>query len=206
MPARLVKGVTRQLPRLFHWRFRHACLTGVLAMFASFAVAATYDGITVPDSRIVEGTPLLLNGIGLRTASIFNVHVYVAALYVEHPSTDPEVILRSPDRKMLELHFVHDIDAIAARKAWQEGFNRTCRAPCQLPQPELAQFLATVPSVHPGDVARFVFRQDGLFVLLGNQQIGKVSDTNFIQVILAMFIGPAPASERLKQELLGRRG
>ena len=186
-------------------RLRRACLTGFLAVFASVASAATYDDVTVPDRQVVEGTNLLLNGIGLRTASIFNIHVYVAALYVEHPSIDPEAILRSPERKILALHFVHDVEADVARQAWLEGFNRTCQAPCRLPQPELARFLASVRSVHHGDVATFVFGQDGVAVLLNKQPIGKVSDPNFVQVILAMFIGPAPASERLKQELLGRR-
>jgi hypothetical protein len=35
----------------------------------------------------VAGKTLTLNGMGLREATILNIDVYVAGLYVEHPST-----------------------------------------------------------------------------------------------------------------------
>ena len=48
------------------------------------AIAAELDGVTMPDLLQVAGTPLRLNGMGLRTYPLFRIHIYVAGLYLQH--------------------------------------------------------------------------------------------------------------------------
>jgi len=175
----------------------------VLLVLASAATAATYDGVTVPDRRDVNGTLLVLNGIGLRTATIFNVHVYVAALYLKHRNSDAAAILHSPEEKLLELHIVHDLAAEQVRKSWAEAFARTCKPPCHLRQDQVDRFLTALPSARHGDVVGFHFSQRGLSFTLDGHEMGRIADQEFAQVLLAVFIGEAPASERLKRSLLG---
>ena len=59
--------------------------------------AATLAGVTLPDSTQVAGKTLVLNGVGLRTK--FVVKVYVAGLYLEQKSSDPNAILKSDSPK-----------------------------------------------------------------------------------------------------------
>jgi Chalcone isomerase-like len=61
----------------------------VTVSFWLAAHAAELDGVQFPDTQLVDGKTLHLNGYGLRTYSILGIHIYVAGLYVEHLSTDP---------------------------------------------------------------------------------------------------------------------
>ena len=54
------------------------------------ARAAELDGVQLPDTLQVDGKTLHLNGFGLRTYSLLGIHIYIASLYLEHLSTDPE--------------------------------------------------------------------------------------------------------------------
>jgi hypothetical protein len=86
----------------------------------------------MPDAREVDGVPMHLNGIGLRTFSWLGIPIYVAGLYLEHHSSSPDEILHSPNAKLLEIQFLRDVDAGDARKAWQESFEQNCEAPCSI--------------------------------------------------------------------------
>ncbi len=165
--------------------------------------AAQLDGVTLPDSQRVGGTELRLNGIGLRSYSVLQIHIYVAGLYLLHPSSDAGQILHSSDMKLLDIRFVHDVSAEQARKAWREGFDRNCSAPCQLAPQDIERFLAAVPAMHKGDSFTLLFTTRGAEVTANGRPIGTITDPEFARQMLATFIGPQPATPRLKRELLG---
>jgi hypothetical protein len=74
-------------------------------------------GINFPEQ--VQASPLMLNGLALRQATMLKVNVYVAALYVAQKSTDANAILAANTPKKLVLH--------CARRGWrrsQEGLGR----------------------------------------------------------------------------------
>jgi hypothetical protein len=170
----------------------------------SVAQAADLDGVAMPDTRVVDGTRMHLNGIGLRTYSIFGIHIYVAGLYLERRSDDPETILHSPERKLLDIRFVHDVDTVEARKAWQDGFDGNCRLPqCSLDKRDVERFLAAVPPIHAGDATTLFFTEDGVDVAFNGRRMGVITDPHFATTMLATFIGPVPPTPRLKRELLG---
>jgi hypothetical protein len=169
------------------------------------ARAAVVDGVELPPTVDVNGKTLLLNGYGQRTYSILGIHIYVAALYLEHPSNNPEAIIRSPETRLLTVSFEHNVDAAQAQKAWRDGLQNNCRAPCQLDPAEVQKFLAEVPGMHAGDNFNLVFTQNGAIVRVDGQQLGVVSNRPFAEAMLATFLGPNPASPRLKEELLGSR-
>jgi hypothetical protein len=181
-----------------------AALFAVLAILAIPAgAAATLDGVSLPDTAILGGTELRLNGVALRTYSWLRIRIYVAGLYLERPSRDAEAILRSPGKKLLVVRFIHDVDAEDARKAWREGFDDNCRAPCRLAPADVARFLAAVPAMQSGDRSTLAFTPAGVSITLNGQTLGTISDPMFAHAVLATFIGPHPPTERLKRELLG---
>jgi len=173
-------------------------------MTARPSAAAELDGVSMPELLQQAGKPLRLNGLGLRTYSVFSVHIYVAGLYLEQPSGDAESILHSDATKLLVIHFVHDVDAERAREAWVTGFRENCRAPCRLPGHDLERFLAAVPSFRRGDESTLLFTGHAVEVAVNGQVLGSIADPDFARTILATFIGPIPSTEPLKRGLLGR--
>lgn len=169
----------------------------------SVANAAELDGVSMPDRQTVHGTQLWLNGIGVRTYSVFFIHIYVAGLYLEQRSDNSEDIVQSKGLKLLVLHFLHDVTADQARRAWQEGFDNNCRAPCYLAPHDVQEFLAQVPPTRKGDIIYLLFSPQGVRITDDGRVLGNVDDPHFAEIILDTFIGPVPPTPRLKRELLG---
>jgi Chalcone isomerase-like len=171
----------------------------------SLARAADLNGIAMPDTRVADGTPVQLNGIGLRTFSVLRIPIYVAGLYLERRSDNPDAIMRSTETKLLDIRFLRDIDAEAARKAWLDGFEGNCKKPCYLDPHDVQRFLAAVPSVHNGDETTLLFTPNGVGVRFNGQPMGAITDPHFAEIMLATFIGVEPPTPRLKRQLLGNR-
>lgn len=184
---------------------RRLILAIVVVLPLSAARAAQLDGVWMPDARVVNGTPMVLNGMGLRTYSFLGIRIYVAGLYLEQRSNNSQMILHSRKMKLLDIRFLRDVDAANARRAWRNGFADNCKAPCYLDPNDVARFLAAVPAVRRGDDSRLLFTANGVRVTLNGRLFGQVSDPHFAEMILATFIGPEPPTARLKRGLLGGR-
>ena len=187
------------------WKF---AFQAAILFFASatMAAAAELDGVVMPDKQDIAGHHLVLNGLGLRTYSILRVHIYVAGLYLERRSTDPNAILGSSQPKMLRFVFLRDVGAEDARKSWREGLERNCSKPCRLPADSINRFLAAIPSVQSGDTNILLFTARGVEFFINGQSAGRIENPDFKQVILSTFIGQSPTSEEMKAGLLGVQG
>ena len=185
---------------------RCVILAIAILAFLSAANAAQMDGVSMPDHQTIYGTELRLNGIGLRTYSIFGIHIYVAGLYLEQRSDNSNSIISSRGLKLLVIRFLHDVTAELARRAWQEGFEQNCPSPCYLDPHDVQQFLSDVPPVHRGDVTTLLFTPKGVEITHAGHLIGRIDDPHFAEIILSTFIGPVPPTPLLKRELLGLNG
>ncbi len=182
---------------------RHALLmVALLGPVRCLAHAAELDGVQLSNTLQAGGKILHLNGIGLRTYSIFGLHIYVAGLYLEHPSTDADAILQSPETKLLNIRFVRNVSADAARNAWRTGLAKNCQPPCQLDPEDVARFLEHVPAMHVGEGYTILFTRQGATVTADGAPLGTITKPQFAEAMLATFLGPVPASSRLKAELL----
>jgi hypothetical protein len=195
------------MPRPSTARVLTLCAAGWLA-FATPAARASerateIDGVQMPDTTVVNGVTLRLNGMGVRTFSVLNIRVYVAALYLEHLSHDAEAILASPEIKVIDVVFVHDASVERVREAWENGFRDDCLPPCHLPPDQVATFLSTVPALKKGDTSRILITRDGVDISVNGKSLGVVRDPNFMRTILATYLGPSPPTEGLKRALLG---
>jgi hypothetical protein len=166
------------------------------------AQAVELDGVQVPDTVQVAGKTLHLNGYGVRTYSIFGVHIYAASLYLEHLSTNPNEIIQSPQTKLLTVRFEHAVSADQSRNAWRTALENNCVAPCHLDPQDVQRFLSLVPAMTQGEYFYLLFMQGRATVSANGQQIGIISRRQFADVMLATFLGPHPASPTLRQELL----
>lgn len=180
-------------------------LLALAALTASFnANAAMLAGVEMPEMRVTDGTPMRLNGMGLRTYSVFNIRIYVAGLYLEQRSDNPDSILHSPERKLLEIRFLRNVDVADARKAWEDGFTNNCRMPdCHLDPRDVQRYLAAVPPIHAGDETMMIFTSHSVEVTFNGRPLGDITDPYFARTMLATFIGPVPPTPQLKRALLG---
>ena len=184
---------------------RASLLAGLL-LAAPAAHAAEVAGVSLPETREVDGAVLRLNGIGARVFSVFRVAVYVAGLYLERPSRDADAILGSPGRKLIEVRYLREVGQDDVRRAWRHLLEANCPAPCAVPQPAVERFLALSPAVRAGSSGTYIFSPAGVAVMADGRVLGTVPGEAFARLALAAFIGAAPTAEALKRALLGLPG
>lgn len=182
---------------------RGLILAVVTIAFFSVGHAAELAGVSMPDAQLADGTRLQLNGIGLRTYSIFRIPIYVAGLYLEHRSDDSGTIIHSRGAKLLVINFLHNVSAGEAKIAWQDGFRQNCDPPCYLDAANVQNFLTAVPAMHKGDECILLFTSQGVDITLNGRLLAHIANRHFAEIILATFIGPVPPTPRLKRALLG---
>ena len=178
----------------------------MLACLMSNADAAALEGVNLPDTYSVDGQVLHLNGIGLRTVTIFHVRVYVAGLYLAKPSHDADQILASPGPKVIMLQFIHSGTKAQVEKQYREGEENNCGNGGCLPsdRPDFERLVAAAPAVNPGDRSTFIFTAKGVKVLANDRVIGDFANPDLGYHLLEGFIGKHPPTQALRSRLLGQ--
>jgi chalcone isomerase-like protein len=171
----------------------------------SSSLAATVAGVSVPDSFPLDGQSLVLNGVGVRTLTIFNVRVYVAALYLPRQSHDAEQILASSGPKVVRLEFIRSGSKAQVEAQYRAGEEKNCGSGGCDPadQVDFERLVAAAPAVKPGDTSTYVFTRQGVRVLANDRLIGDFANRDLAYRLLAGFIGKQPPSQELRRRLLG---
>ncbi len=169
------------------------------------ANSASLSGYSLPDAYPAGGQTLLLNGMGIRTLTIFNVRVYVAGLYLTQKSRDARAILASPGTKVLMMQFLHKASKSDVEKQYREGEERNCgHGECaKADEADFERLVAVTPGAAVGDTLTYVFTPKGMRVLFNGTQVGEFANPDLALRVLAGFIGDKPPSEDLKKHLLG---
>lgn len=180
-------------------------LTLCLAM-AMPAHAAECGGVRLPDTVTVNGTALTLNGLGIREATVFNVDVYVAGLYLEHRSTSGAAIIQSTETRRLVLRFVRDVSREEMVEALQQGFARNAGASLPALNARMNRLNAWMPELREGSVLTFTYTAGaGIQVQTGSTVRGTIEGDDFARVFFSIWLGSSPPNAGLKRGLLGGR-
>lgn len=101
--------------------FSRLALAACLAATALGASAAQVDvaGVKLEDQMDLRGSPLVLNGAGVRYRAIFKV--YTAGLYVGKKVSTAEEALAAPGPKRVAITMLRDIDANELGKLFTKG-------------------------------------------------------------------------------------
>lgn len=177
----------------------------VCTLFAMPAAAGKKGGVEMPDRITVGDKTLVLNGMGIREATIFKVDVYVAGLYLEHKSSDPSAIIRSNEAKRLVMHFVHDAGRDDITEAWTEGFEQNAPGDASRLKTRVARLNRYMSSMKDGQEMVFTYVPGrGTQVVVNGQIRGVIPGEDFAQGLFSVWLGSHPPNAGLKKGLLGR--
>jgi len=162
------------------------------------------QGVNFPEQIQVQASPLALNGLGLRQATMLKVNVYVAALYVAQQSADANAILAANTPKQLVLHFVRDVNSKDLKEAWEEGFENNAKAQMPALKERIEQLQAWMVDMKSEQQLTFTHKPGaGIEVDVNGTVKGTIAGDDFATAFLAIWLGPKPPNPPLKTGLLG---
>ena len=162
--------------------------------------AASLAGVELPDTETVNGTRLVLNGMGLRQATVLRVKAYVGGLYLEKPSSDPDTVINSRQCKRVTMVFLRDIDGSRLASGWADELRKVGGT-----EASISRFTSLIGDVKKGDTMSFTWCPDkGVEVAARGAVRGTVPGDDFARTLFTIWFGPEPGDENLKRGMLGK--
>jgi hypothetical protein len=209
-PARRLLAATRALGQGLLGVALIALAAMVFLPSAHAAAPITLENQTFPGDARVAGTPLHLNGVGLRSAFIYKV--YLAGLYLPtRAATGPEVFAQA-GAKRLQVRMLMDGPSDEFAKAFTGGITkRTPADQVAAMQDRIAAFdhtLRSVGDVKKGDVVNLDFTPAvGLTMSVNGKAVGTpVPGADLYAALLNIFVGERPVDAKMKAGMLGAAG
>src|SRR5690606_15273025 len=175
------------------------------AFVPSVASARACGGVDLPARARVGSQDLVLNGMGIREATVFNVDVYVAGLYLPERATDGAQILSDLSTAKLVLKLVRDVSRDEMNDALTESFRRAAGSNYGALRGKMQQLSRMVPDVHNGDEFSFSIADGKTVVEVNGRRVGVIEGLDFARPFLAIWIGSNPPNRGLKRGRLGGR-
>jgi hypothetical protein len=183
----------------------HIMRIGILValMVSSGALAGELEGVSMPDKVTVEGKELTLNGLGLRKKFVFNV--YVAGLFVEHPSQDPSAILGADETRRVEMKMLRDLEKKAVVEAIRNGFEKNAGEKLAGLSERLEKFSALIPDLKKGQTLSILYVPGKGTKVEGGKDSYLAEGKDFADALFSVWIGKVPVDGQLKKGMLGAK-
>lgn len=184
---------------------RNVFLICFCLLFTMPAAALEIAGVSVPETiKTDTGATLTLNGAGIRSKFVFDI--YVAQLYLEHPSADAKQAIAAEGHKRMVMHFLYDkVEKEKLTEGWNEGFTGN-NSPDQLKglQERIDQFNAMFTDAKKDEVIILDYApESGTKVTIAGVEKGVIPGKDFNDAMLAIWLGEKPVTKDLKAKLLG---
>lgn len=183
---------------------RRASLLLLLLLLARSAAAAELAGVTMPDVVSVAKWRLVLDGLGLREATIFRIDVYVAGLYLPERTHDPDAILREPGPKRLMMRMVRNVRRSYIAKAWSEGIRKGAEQDYPALEERVSRLNTYVTDLKVGDTVTLTQRPgEGIILEINGATLTTIPGDDFARALWQIWLGHRPPNAGLKRGLLG---
>lgn len=170
--------------------------------FSTPVFAAEKSGVTLPDSVTVGGETLVLNGLGVREATLFNIDVYVAGLYLPAKTSNAEQIINGDYAKQIHMHFVRDVDRDKITGAYEESFED--HGDLQAQAEKLKELTRWMRDIQEGETMTLTYEPGkGTSVSVGGALQGTIRGFDFAQALWRVWLGAEPPNRGLKEGMLG---
>ena len=175
-----------------------------LALLARPAAAGKLAGVVLPDSVIVDGKSLVLNGMGIRKATIFNIKVYVAGLYLENKLRSGEEVIRSEQIKRYDVVLLRHVDRDDITDVFWKGLKKNGADMAKI-KTRFDQFARWLSDFDERDTLSLVYVPGrGVTVTLKGTVKGTIEGADFAGAMFSIWLGRNPSDDDLKDALLGK--
>ena len=167
----------------------------------------TIGSITYDTACEVAGTPLKLNGAGLRKIVFFKV--YAGGLYVSDPTTDAAKIFTDEKARRVRLGLLRDVDGADFVEALEDGLNANLtpekKAAIEKEVATLKTVMQTIGDVVEGDLIDFDYvPEKGTVILRNGKPVAEpIPGKALYDAVLAIWLGDKPIDDTLKTGMLG---
>ncbi|MDD4927532.1 MAG: chalcone isomerase family protein [Methylotenera sp.] len=173
----------------------------------TWAASQDIHGVKVEDSTTLAGTTLQLNGAGTRYKVIFKV--YVAGLYLAQKATTQSEVVKQSGPKRLSVTMLRDIDAAELGKLLTRGIEDnmgTAAMSTLVPGlVRMGEMFAAQKKMAAGDtfIIDWIPGQGTVITVKGVVQGEPFKEPEFFAALMSIWLGQAPADQKLKEALLG---
>lgn len=188
------------------WSAFRPTLFALLLGASLSASALEVAGVNYPPQVEVNGSPLQLNGAGVRYKAVFKV--YAAGLYTSRKANSLEDILKVPGPKRISITMLREIDAAELGKLFSRGMedNMDRAAFAQLIPGimRMSQIFSDHKRLYPGEnfTVDWVPNQGMSVIVKGKPQGAPFKEPEFFGALLSIWLGKSPADWQLKNALL----
>jgi hypothetical protein len=183
---------------------RRAAAAACALLLAMPVLALEVSGVQVPGTVTVAGKELRLNGAGIRKK--FVVKVYVGALYLPVPSSDPAAIVQADEPKSVHMWFLRGVSRNQVMEAFQDGFkNNSGEQEAATLGPSLNRLAAVIPrEMKEGQQMEVTYVPGkGTTVMVSGGDV-TIEGKPFADAMFRNWLGKVPADEGLKEKMLGK--
>jgi hypothetical protein len=177
---------------------------------AHAAAPITLENQTFPAGATVAGTPLQLNGVGLRAAFIYKI--YLAGLYLPSKAGSGAEVFAEAGAKRVQVRMLMDGPSDEFATAFTGGIaKRTPADQVAVMQGRIDAFdrmLRSVGNVKKGDVVNLDYAPAvGLTMTVNGKPVGApVPGPDLYAALLQIFVGERPVDAKMKAGMLGAAG
>jgi hypothetical protein len=172
------------------------------ALGTTGAAAREISGVTVPDQVNVAGGKLRLNGVGVRHEMVF-FRGYVIALYLEKPAAAAQTAIQADEPKRIAITMLRNVSQEMFVQAIESGIMRNSAAEMPALRARLDLLEQAVPDLKKRDVVDLTWVPGVGTLVRGHGRNMTIPGKDFIDALLAVWLGPKPVETALKRELLG---
>lgn len=171
-------------------------ITLLLFLIHPISHARSLGGLNIPQTRLCGGKVLSLKGAGLRTATIFDIKIYVVAIYAETP------IINKRRPLCFDITYLRDFDETEVDKAWAFQI----RESADIDYPGRMKDIRTLQKMF-GKIEGM--RTQRLELLNGTTRVfendelkGEIAGENFQRSFISVWAGKKPPTKELQSDLL----
>ena len=182
-------------------------LFGVILAVSSFTASVDSIGATEFPQQIQAGEHrLILNGWGARTKNF--LQLYVAGIYLAHPSSNPVEIVSADEPAAIRIKITSGLVSQAKLvAALTQGFHQSTGGNTGPIQREINQFRDCFQeTINKGDLFDMVYvPEHGVMVNKNGRFKGVVAGVKFKEALFNIWLSDNPIDEKLKRAMLSSR-
>ena len=187
-----------------------AVLWAAWMMLAGCALAQpmTVADVKYEETATVAGTPLQLNGAGVRYKAVFKV--YTAGLYLEKKAQSPQEVAALKGPKRMSITMLREIDSAELGKLFSRGMEDNMdKAAFSKLIPgvlRMSQIFSEHKKLQAGDqfMIDWIPGTGTVIIVKGKPQGEPFKEPEFFNALMGIWLGNAPADWKLKDALLGK--